>query len=437
MDILARNNAPLSLEETDLGDGLTMRRTKRARARRVNSPVAGAYDAREVYLSDKSTGPPSTWRLAAKLVGLTEIVETPPPSDLVQAANRLADIDELIGEIEARGLMFENHVLPQLRPVVGHAVFRQYFLSASRDPDGAASIPSGWLLAVKQHIESVNSDPEPSAEAMSQGFQGIISTIMNWAMTTSWDQLVNWSPPLPSQTDDTLSPIDNAEGDSWITERFTKTYLSEWSVAALRSEWKYLHGQHLSPCDPSEMRVREVSANDLARVMADRLGADPRPSEHLINMLVRPAVNFLAEDRRTEAAALFEAALRVDPQNAIALNNLGFCLLPDDPEQALRHLDSAIDTGSADVEITNANRVLALVLLGRWTSACDLAAAHLNRHSDSSRREPVWLWDSSPLLRDNAAALITCDDIASYVAALHEVAAAKDGEISLASGGSE
>ena len=251
---------------------------------------------------------------------------------------------------------------------------------------------------------------------------------MNWAMTASWDQLVEWSPPQPTHVDDTLSPIRNAEGDPWITERFTKTYLGEWSVAALRSEWRYLHGQHLPPCDPSEMKVREISANDLAKVMADRLGADRRPSERLIDMLVRPAVKFLEDDRRTEAAALFEAALRLDPRNANALNNLGFCLLPDDPEQALRHLDAAIDTGSADMEISNANRVLALALLGRWTSACDLAAAHLSRHGDSSARGPVWLWESSSLLNDNTAVLMTCDDIGSYVAELHEVAATMDGE---------
>ncbi|MYF45451.1 MAG: hypothetical protein F4223_03250 [Rhodobacteraceae bacterium] len=390
--------------------------------------MASAYDAREVYLSDKSMGPPSTWRLAAVLVGLTELVESPPPEDPGQAIDRLAEIDELLGQVEARGLPFEMHVLPQLRSAVGHAVFRQYFLAAPQETRGAASIPSDWLLAVKQHIESVNADPEPTKEAMSQGFEGILSTTMNWAMAASWDQLVVWSPPSPSHTDDSLSQLHMVEGDTWITERFTRTYLSEWSVAALRSEWRYLHGQLLPPCDSSEMRVREISASDLAKVMADRLGADRRPSERLIDMLVRPAVKFLEDDRRTEAAALFEAALRLDPRNANALNNLGFCLLPDDPEQALRHLDAAIDTGNADMEISNANRVLALALLGRWTSACDLAAAHLNRHGDSSPRGPVWLWESSSMLTDNTAVLMTCDDIGSYVAELHELAATMDGE---------
>ena len=196
-------------------------------------------------------------------------------------------------------------------------------------------------------------------------------------MTATWDDLMNWRPPSTATADDTPFVPHNVSDDLWVTERFTKTYLSEWSVPALRSEWRYLHGQKLAPCDPFEMRVREVSANDLARVMADRLRADPHPSEELTNMLVKPAVTFLEEGRRTEAAALFEAALRYDPNSADALNNLGFCLLPDDPEQALRHLDAAMGTGQANIEVTNANRLLALILLGRWTSAGDLAESHL------------------------------------------------------------
>ena len=174
MDLLARHNAPLSHEEIEVGDGLTMRRTRRPRTRQVRNPVASAYDARGVYLRDKSAGPPSTWRLAAMLVGMTERLETPPPEDSAQAGQRLAEIDELIRLIETKGLTFETHVLPHLRFVTGFAVFKQYFLSRNRDAGGAEGIPRGWLLAVRQHVEP--NDSEPSVEALSQGFQGILST---------------------------------------------------------------------------------------------------------------------------------------------------------------------------------------------------------------------------------------------------------------------
>ena len=212
-------------------------------------------------------------------------------------------------------------------------------------------------------------------------------------------------------------------------ERFTRTFLSEWSVSALRSEWRYLHGQLSAPCDSSEMKVREVPAADLARVMADRLGAEPHPSKELTNLLVKPAVTFLEDGRRSEAATLFEAALRHDPTDADALNNLGFCLLPDDPEKALRHLDAAIDSGQADIEITNANRLLALIALGRWTSACDLAESHLDRHADSSPQRSVWLWQIDSVLDASDATLIECEDIGSYVEALRDVATSRSRDL--------
>ena len=422
MDILARHNAPLSHEVIDVGDGLTMRRARRPRTRRVRNPMSSAYDAREVYLRDKSTGSPSTWRLAAMLVGIAEHLETPPPEDPAQAGRRLAEIDELIRLIEAKGLTFKTQVLPHARVVTGFAVFRSYFLAANRKAGRADSIPRDWLLAVRHHVEW--HDTEPSVEALSQGFQGILATTTSWAAAASWDDLVNWRPPSSTPAGDSLIMPPMGD-DLWVTERFTKTYLSHWSVPSLRREWRYLHGQEPAPCDPNEMRVREVSANDLAMVMADRLGAEPRPSEALTNMLVEPALTFLREGRRTEAAALFEAALRHSPTNGLALNNLGFCLLPDNPEKALRHLDAAIGTDQTHLELTNANRLLALVLLGRWTSACDLAESHLDRFANSSPQQLVWLWDIDSVLHDAGAVVIECDDIGGYVEALGGIAMSK------------
>ena len=390
--------------------------------------MSSAYDGREVYLRDKAAGPPATWRLAAMLVGISEHLQTPPPTDSVEASQRLAEIDELRPLIEARGLSFENHVLPHLQAVTGFAVFKQYFLSGNREAGGVEGIPHGWLLAARPHLES--DDPEPSVEALSEGFQGILSTTTSWAREASWDDLMNWHPPSSASASSSLAmPLQN--DDLWVTERFTKTYLNQWSVPALRSEWRYLHGQKPAPCDPDEMRVREVSANDLARVMADRLGTELRPSEELTSMLVEPALTFLKEGRRTEAAALFEAALRHSPNDSLALNNLGFCLLPDDPAEALRHLDDAIGTDKTHIELTSANRLLALALLGRWTSVCDLAESHLDRFTNSSPQGPLWLWDIDSVLHDTGATIIECDDIGSYVEALHGLAMSKsqDGDL--------
>lgn len=421
MDLLARHNAPRSRDETDLGDGWTIRRTRRPRTRRAHNPLAGTYDAREIYLQDKSSGHPSTWRLAAVLVGITELLESPPPSSSAEAEQRRAEIDELRTQIAPKGLSFETHVLPQLRFVTGFALFKEYFTPGGRRSGELEARPSGWALAVREHIESANA--EQTVEAFSRGFEGILSTTRNWAATAAWKDLVNWQPPQPSLPTDTPTTPSRVDDDPWIIERFTKTYIKDWSVPALVSEWQYLHGQLAPPCDPAEMRVREVPVDDLARVMADRLSVDPRPREQLTDMLVKPALAFLQDGRNTEAAALFEAALRHDADSADALNNLGFCLLPVDPERSLEYFDAAIDTGRANVELTNANRILALVLLGRRTSAYDLADDHLARSREGNSRGSAWLWAIRAAVSGATPALIECPDIDSYVAELRDIAA--------------
>ena len=427
MDLLARHNAPRSRDETDLGDGWTIRRTRRPRTRRAHNPLAGTYDAREIYLQDKSSGHPSTWRLAAVLVGITELLESPPPSSSAEAEQRRAEIDELRTVVEAKGLRFETHVLPHLRFITGFAVFKEYFTPEGRKNGDPDDIPAGWLLAVREHIESANA--EQTVEAFSRAFEGTLGVTREWAATAPWSDLVDWRPPQSPVPADTTTTPYWADEDLWIVQRFTKTYISDWPVPALRSEWQYLHGQLSPPCDPAEMKVREVPVDALARVMADRLSFDPRPREALTDMLVKPALAFLRDGRHTEAAALFEAALRHDPNNADAKNNLGFSLLPVDPARSLEYFDAAIATGRANVELTNANRILALVLLGRRTSAYDLAAAHLARSDDDNSRRSASLWEIQSAVSGGVPTLIECSDIDSYITELRDIAASSSSDV--------
>ena len=162
---------------------------------------------------------------------------------------------------------------------------------------------------------------------------------------------------------------------------------------------------------------------ELAKEMADRLARRPSdyrgPAVDLTDTLFMPALNFLNEGRRVEAAALFEVAVNHDPNDPYALNNLGFCLLPDNPEQALRYFEKAIATGRALTQLTDTNRVLALAALGRRTSAIDLATTFLQQHADSPPRpSQAWLWDIDPVLQGTDPDLIECRDFLDYVATI-------------------
>lgn len=428
MDLLGKYNAPKPSEEIDLGNGISIRRARRPRARRRQGG-AKPYDAREVYLQDQADGPPARWRLASILVGLIEAVETPPPADTSQAIKRMAHIDELIRLVEGRGLNFETQVLPRLRVHIAVAVFTHLQhgdvnTTTSHSPEPMSS----WSSWVGDNLGVAASDEPP--EALGERGASVLSSIMQWAHTVDTQALLNWFPPADPPTKES-SPSGPPDDDGrWIVARFTTTYLHQWPIQALRKEWLYLHGQHSPPCSPLEMNAREVPEADLAKQMADRLAEQPSAqhdpsSQHdpaqLAHMLVLPAVSFLNEGRRVEASALFEAAVHHNPGDPDALNNLGFCLLPDDPERAHKYLEKAARTGRGDRQLIDTNRILALAVLGRRTSAIDLATTYLQQHADSPPRpSATWLWDIDPVFQGNDPELITCHDLSAYVETIME-----------------
>ena len=409
MDLLGKHNAPRPSEKVDLGYRVVSR-PRRPRARRQRP--SNAYDARKIYLEDEASGPPRRWKLAAILVDLEDKVSKPPPEDPQEAATRREHINRLINVTEGRGLDFQAHVLPHLRLPVGRSVFIRLLMSR-QGVEMAFDYTSGWAALADSYLDAAGQEStDRSVKRL------LFRAVQAWTLTASVNDLMDWVPPsLPLLQEPPTAATEEekkAEEDGgWIFERFTKTYLTSWSETALRKEWAYLHGQYHPPCLSLEMGVREVPESDLAKEMADRF-ATPRHQPQLADEMVEPAVKFLNEGRRLEASALFEAGLHIDPNSPNALNNLGFCLLPDDPKRALKYLDRAIVTGHGDVELINVNRMLALAMLGRQTSMLDLAADHLHRYADSGPRRRSWLWDIKSVLSGNDPKLIECRDLLGY-----------------------
>ncbi|MBK0296893.1 hypothetical protein IAE22_33970, partial [Bacillus sp. S34] len=84
----------------------------------------------------------------------------------------------------------------------------------------------------------------------------------------------------------------------------------------------------------------------------------------LLFQLQEQAIDFLTEQRYTEAAALFEFYLKQTPGDVLARNNLGFCLMPLRPEMALHHLESIRLETADNPTMTLINVCTALALLG-------------------------------------------------------------------------
>ena len=178
------------------------------------------------------------------------------------------------------------------------------------------------------------------------------------------------------------------------------------------------------------MRAREINEDELAKVMADRLAHHGDVNLSLAERLKPSAIGYLKEGAHDRAAILFEAIIQQEPDEAESHNNLGFCLMPTDPDQALVSLDKAMSLGWSSAPLTDANRILAVACAGRLQSAMDLAQTFLLRHSRSDCQGGHFLWNPSAIIDHKEVELVESDDLYAYVetivAALNDQLASND-----------
>ena len=411
MDLLGLNHAPDPIAAVTLDDGLTIRRRVRPRARREPGGPSKPYDAKEIYQEDSGASEPRRWRLAALIYGLGELIKTAPPVDSSAAQTRLNRIAEVIDLIESRGIDVEKHLDHWLRQRVNEGL-----MSALRRPVLRQELPefahgTEWVDLL------VGAGDKPIARA-EDVYHTVLQTVITWSQRASRKDLLDWKPPehladgFPS-----LAEYDaGAELGQWLVDRFCTTYISEWKEASLRQEWQYMHGSLMPPCPATEMSIRPVAEDDLGRVMAHRMANSEfaHRTHSIAPSLVEPAVAFLEEGRRTEAAALFEALLRMDPSDATTQNNLGFCMLPDQPARAAELFEQATEL-DPDLDLASMNRVLALALLGKRDEAIDSARQLHEEVGSRLAEENGWLWDVDSVLSENEPFITFVQNCGSYL----------------------
>ncbi len=231
----------------------------------------------------------------------------------------------------------------------------------------------------------------------------------------------------------------------WLVDRFTRPYLNDWSTFSLKAEWKYAHAEKLPPCNRKEMKERRIDPDELDRAIAHRIvAADDNEDDEGIevavervelkidaNLYAPVALKLLNNGEREAATALFEAAVALNDSDATAYNNLGFCLLPDHPKEALVALERAADLSFSNRLLNAANRLHGLAALGRYSSALELASKCYSEWRDLIVGVGSgYLWDfsapaSAPILRD-------VENIPLYVVALIRHAATLTGDEAIA-----
>jgi hypothetical protein len=155
-----------------------------------------------------------------------------------------------------------------------------------------------------------------------------------------------------------------AEPWQWIVERFTKTYLKDWSLAALKREYSFVQGSWVPDFSTMLLTERTVTREEVATALADRaMVSDDEIDPSTINAFVDQALVLLADGQRTTAAAIFEAARAIKPADINAQNNYAFCILLDKPDQARTLFRDLLARGVSSPSVTWCNLALAESLL--------------------------------------------------------------------------
>jgi tetratricopeptide (TPR) repeat protein len=239
-----------------------------------------------------------------------------------------------------------------------------------------------WLDAFERHVGVSDFDNIGQSLAAADK-SGFINWIGRWLQQAKLEDIVAWA--MIDAVEDTALADDGQA--RWAMDRFTKTYLRDWSKSSLVHEYHYLRGMRDAPVAVAEMRYRQLSEVDVDRELARR-SVEDTPSR--LEKVKGQALALLDEGRRREAAALFDAARILEPQDAEAHNNYGFCLTPDDAADALAALIRAEELGITSRALNLLNQAVALRALGRAKDALDTAERAYA--ATGGRSEPAWLW---------------------------------------------
>ena len=426
-DLLAAHGPVRAVEEVDFGEGIVAHRVRERRARRPGPQHAKAFDATEIMATEEQL-PVADRSFTTIVKQLDTALVQPPSDDATERTERRDRLHELLDELGRRGVDSDRF----LRTVGVDRI--------------AASLTAGLgTFAILADIGDVPTEKEPAVlaewrrllvgdgpgpadtrerlELYWKNAPVIAASLANMAT----NDMLDWVSPAALAVG-APRPLDSQL--QWMLDRSTQTYLDGWNPESLRLEWRFLHGREAGFCT-SQHAERHVDPVALSKVLADIASDQPLHRARGINTAehVAKAVEMLLAGRRTAAAAIFESIASVQPDDPAASNNWGFCIIPDNPGQALDLLQQAADLGMDDMAVNLANRVLCLSRIGRTASALSLAERFWTTSSALRNREPSYMWELS---LDGSLSLCHPRDTSQYLAQLCGTLARMAGDAKLA-----
>lgn len=335
------------------------------------------FDARKSRMCEDREAPRARWRTSSLVVELQDALISRLPLDQQERAREIQRFDLAIRELTRRGLDAESLVrygmIPEiLGPVLGvllvHHILPRSDIEAGLRKTGVDV--EGWraLLRIPSSAGDGPAAPAQVQDLVLEVSQNIFPPLLNWMRYARLDELVQLILPEEGQFWSTAGSAANEakirHQYRWLVDRFTQTYLANWSLSSLYLEYRWQ--KDLDPaCFPTViMKDRSISFHDLTAEIAHRAVLDgeassdaPPSTTFLMGELESHAFTLLRDGKFSEAATLFNFAVRQWQNDPRAYNNLGFCLIPEDPPQALEYLNSAARMGYEPCAINAYNKM--------------------------------------------------------------------------------
>ncbi|MDO5729280.1 MAG: hypothetical protein Q4P71_06620 [Actinomycetaceae bacterium] len=231
---------------------------------------------------------------------------------------------------------------------------------------------------------------------------------MEWLATAAMAHIIDWrlggylvsEPDLADQ-----APPGGLEVATWLYERFSQTYLADWSRASLFWEMAYLRDpQKVAETTSIPMHIlneRNVTLEQLLDASSELVlnhEDEPLPGMRKQEFFE----NIVAQLERGEierACSIAKDAADRLPRNRDLVAIYAFCLLPIDPAKSRATFQHTSRSSLLPDQITAINLASAFLCENQPHKAKEvLDSADWNLAST----KPAWLWDPKSLLQHNA-----------------------------------
>lgn len=363
-------------------------------ARRGRSPAtasAQTFDARQLRLSEVGSTPAVLWHTSSLLQVLRAVARTAPfRPDGSPSLRRHIDATSALGALGCRGLDMDK--------LVRRGLANTFKLTLAGWLEGQArtGAPRGGSDMFNQWREFFEKDGIGDASPgryISAAMYGQTARRLNaWLESADLDDILRWRWPESHVNPYPMESFDEeAELWTWVVERFTETYLENWSFTSLQCEYRYLRGGWIPDIPEEIMADRAETHERVAAALADRtLVREDVTDPATLSSLVYQSLSLIEDGQRREAAALWDAARRLRSNDLRALQNFGFCITIDEPSEARSVFTDVLARGITSPEIPLCNLALAELLLNDTEAAlrtCEQAYAAASERSTA----PLWV----------------------------------------------